>query len=58
MKELYMELESLILEYRSLAENNPSNILSLENDTVKTYVKIFGTENFSSIVNEILDRNE
>lgn len=57
MKKLYMELTSVVIENRSLAENNPLNLLK-KSDICKDILNNRGEEYFIHIVEQILDENE
>jgi len=56
----YKILKSKVLKNRSMAENNPLNLLKgyKADDTLKRIFEEVGEENFIERVNLILDENE
>ena len=56
MKELYSDLQELILSNRSLVENNPLNLLNKEE--AKRVYFLVGQSRFIRLCHEILDDNE
>ena len=58
MKNLYIEIEFFVLENRSLAENNPLNLIGRGCNAIDTYLDHYPVENFVDLVQNLLDKNE
>lgn len=58
MKNLYIEIEFFVLENRSLAENNPLNLIGRGCSAIDTYLDHYPVENFVDLVQNLLDKNE
>ena len=58
MENLYIEIESFVLENRSLAENNPLNLIGRGCTAIDTYLDNYPVENFIDLVQNLLDKNE
>ena len=58
MKNLYTEIEFFVLDNRSLAENNPLNLIGRGCTAIDTYLDNYPVENFVDLVQNLLDKNE